>query len=188
MIFLKYRSNHVITIFIKKELSIIPGRSLLFSQDISKTKPLQRSNTVTKSAYYRFNFPLKFYSAFATSAIKKYCVIWFNSAFCKLNTTRTHPRARAHTHTHFLFERWWEVFTKISWNSILGKIMTLQERSPFSPGHRRPTLMWPRPPLTWTSGPAAGSFCHEASASTALCIYMYLISVQKNPLSSCPSN
>ena len=68
----------------------------------------------------------------------------------------------------------WSDLAAAAWNSMLGKIMTLQERIPFSPGHRRPTLMWPRPPLTWTSLPAAGSFCHEASASTALCIYMYL--------------
>lgn len=33
--------------------------------------------------------------------------------------------------------------------------------------------MWPRPPLTWPSGPASGSFCHEAAVSTALCIYVY---------------
>ena len=54
MIFLKYKSNHVITVFIKKGLSIIPGHFLLFSQDISKTKRLRKSNTVTTSAYYHF--------------------------------------------------------------------------------------------------------------------------------------
>ena len=63
MIFLKYKSNHVITVFVKKELFITPGHFLLFSQDVSKTKPLQRSNTITKSAYYHFNFPFKLYSA-----------------------------------------------------------------------------------------------------------------------------
>lgn len=145
---------------------------------------------VRKSAYY--NVLLEFYNAVTTSAITKYCVIWFNSAFRKLGTTYTHINTS---------EGWWgEVFTKISWNSILGKTMTLQERSPqSSPRPRRPSLMWPRPPLSLYrpithlySGVrlfvTAWSFHHEASASTALCIYMYLNLCWENPLSSCPSN